>query len=110
LRQTDMQKVPGAFIEGLTEAVPYTAKWLKSSSEPVWQVRGLDTEEPSLLLLHGTQAPCGLLYRAASSVFEVHVTRSELEIRPPRPPERQKGLTWCEPHFPDSTHSQLLTF
>jgi hypothetical protein len=33
LRRTDMQKVPRAFVEGLTEAVSYTAKWLKSSLE-----------------------------------------------------------------------------
>ena len=34
MRQSDMQKVPRAFVvEGLTEAVSYTAKWLKSSSE-----------------------------------------------------------------------------
>ena len=33
LRQTDMQKVPRAFYEGVTEAVSYTAKWLKSSLE-----------------------------------------------------------------------------
>jgi hypothetical protein len=38
LRQTDMQKVPRAFVEGLTEAVSYTAKWLKSSSETVRKV------------------------------------------------------------------------
>ena len=29
--ETDMQKVPRAFVEGLTEAVSYTANWLKSS-------------------------------------------------------------------------------
>jgi hypothetical protein len=31
LRQTDTQKVPRAFVERLTDAVCYTAKWLKSS-------------------------------------------------------------------------------
>jgi hypothetical protein len=31
LRETDTQKVPRAFIEHLTDAVCYTAKWLKSS-------------------------------------------------------------------------------
>jgi hypothetical protein len=31
----DPQKVPRAFVEGLTDAVCYTVKWLKSSLETV---------------------------------------------------------------------------
>src|SRR5215216_3029505 len=31
LRQSEMQKVPRAFVERLTDAVSYSAKWLKSS-------------------------------------------------------------------------------
>ena len=32
MRETDTQKVPRAFVERLTDAMCYTAKWLKSSS------------------------------------------------------------------------------
>jgi EAL domain-containing protein (putative c-di-GMP-specific phosphodiesterase class I) len=52
LRQTDRQKVPRALVEGLTDAVSYTAKWLKSSLGPKVIAQGVENNE-QLALLRG---------------------------------------------------------
>ena len=49
LRQSEIQKVSRAFVGRLTEAVSYTAKWLKSSLEKVFLAR-------PVLLLHSNPA------------------------------------------------------
>ena len=54
---------------------------------------GLASEGLNLLLPLGSQAPRGLFYRAASSIFEAFLPKRANQIGPTSTPVRQKGLT-----------------
>ena len=54
---------------------------------------GLASEGLNLLLPLGSQAPRGLFYRVASSVFEAFLPKRANQIGPTSTPVRQKGLT-----------------